>query len=224
MTTAGQSDAFTRVSLHSVTALGKCPAPFSDPIAVKVVLEVFGCPPKHSIDVKFTWKPIWDFLVDQVLDEFEVGPLATVGKHELVLHSDPPDVAKIPDPTGPTALTIAFTYRGKQFLHIGYNAVVLCEGEMPDVFEDAAMLSRQLTQCFKKETTIAWDEDHEDVEEKTVINGKDNDISDVKEKDHNGHAAYDDEAKVPEGVSPTKKKARCEGSLSQEGEKEKHHR
>ncbi|EKG01344.1 hypothetical protein TCSYLVIO_007657 [Trypanosoma cruzi] len=148
----------TRVELRGISVVGSNPAPFSDPIVLKVLLELFEKPPVHAIDVKFTWKLIWDFPVDQELDEFEVGPLTTLGVHELTLQSDPPDFSKIPDPTGPTALIISFTYEGREFLHIGYNAVVTCEGEMPDVFVSAEQLSRHLTQCFPKQLSIVWDE------------------------------------------------------------------
>ncbi|RNF03451.1 histone chaperone ASF1 [Trypanosoma rangeli] len=160
----------TRLVLRDVSVVGNNPAPFSDPIALKVVLEVFEKPPVHAIDVKFTWKPIWDFPVDQELDEFEVGPLSTLGRHELMLQSDPPDFAQIPDPTGPTALIVSFTYMGREFLHLGYNAVVTCEGEMPDVFENAEPLRRHLAQCFPKQLAIVWDENTGDLMDGTSDN------------------------------------------------------
>ncbi|KAG8348422.1 putative ASF1 like histone chaperone [Trypanosoma vivax] len=190
----------TRVALCKVSVVGDNPAPFSDPIVVKVVLEIFECPPMHEIDVKFTWKPIWDFPVDQELDEFEVGPLTTVGKHELLLQSDPPNVSEIPDPTGPTALIISFSYRGQQFLHIGYNAVVTCEGEIPDVFEDATLLRRNLTQSFPKETAIAWD----DKREKDKAAERCSDLGSGTPSENSSTASRDDDELQP------KKRNKCE--------------
>ncbi|KEG10752.1 anti-silencing protein a-like protein [Trypanosoma grayi] len=158
------------------------------------------------------WKPIWDFPVEQDLDEFEVGPLTTLGKRELTLQSDPPDFAKIPDPTGPTALIISFSYKGREFLHLGYNAVVTCEGDIPDVFTDAAQLRRHLMQCFPKQLTIPWDDDGDD---KNSFG-----IGDGAHEEDNGNAKHDgddDDGNAVEGHTsdsgdevPPLKKAKCD--------------
>ncbi|EKF39743.1 hypothetical protein MOQ_000025 [Trypanosoma cruzi marinkellei] len=192
----------TRVELRGISIMGSNPAPFNDPIVVKVLLEVFEKPPVHTIDVKFTWKLIWDFPVDQELDEFEVGPFATLGVHELILQSDPPDFLQIPDPTGPTAFIISFTYEGREFLHVGYNAVVTCEGEMPDVFESAEQLRRHLTQCFPKQLSILWDERPVEVVEDSTDDDSGNcdvvkDAECTGERDMDGECASDSEDGAP---------------------------
>ncbi|CCW72166.1 unnamed protein product [Phytomonas sp. Hart1] len=154
----------TRVELRKIAVNGPNPSRFDDPIALKIVLEVFEKAPESVIDIRFTWSPIWDFPVDQSLDELEVGPLTSLGKHELLIETDPPDFRKIPDPTGPTALLVSFSYLGREFLHVGYNVIVSCKGEIPDVFESADCLTRQLGRCFTKPKGISWDapeiEDH----------------------------------------------------------------
>ncbi|RNF03768.1 histone chaperone ASF1 [Trypanosoma conorhini] len=184
----------TRLVLRGVSVVGSNPAPFTDPIVLKVVLEVFEKPPAHAIDVKFMWKPIWDFPVDQELDEFEVGPLATLGRHELTLQSDPPDFARIPDPTGPTALIVSFTYEGREFLHLGYNAVVTCEGEMPDVFETAEPLRRHLAQCFPRQLAIVWDENAGDAVNDGAGDGGSKSHSEAKADDSGDEDKDEDEA------------------------------
>lgn len=148
----------TRVELKKISIVGSTPSKFDDPIVLRVVLEVLEKAPAHPIDVKFTWAPIWDFPVDQELDELEVGPLTTLGRHEFVIESDAPDIGKIPDPTGPTALIISMSYKGKQFLHVGYNVVATCAGDLPEVFTSAEKLSRSLDRCFSRQSTIEWDE------------------------------------------------------------------
>ncbi|CAD2212646.1 histone chaperone ASF1 [Angomonas deanei] len=147
----------TRVGLSKVTVVEPNPAGFSEALTLKVVIEIFEKVPNDAIDVKFVWSPIWDFSIDQVLDELEVGPFLTTGKHEFVLQSDPPDVSKIPDPTGPTALLVSFTYHGEEFLHIGFNVVVTCTGEIPEVFTSAELLTRTIGRYHSKFTSIRWD-------------------------------------------------------------------
>ncbi|KPA77745.1 anti-silencing protein a-like protein [Leptomonas pyrrhocoris] len=147
----------TRIELRKVHVVGDNPTKFDAPIRLHLVLEVFEQVPRDAIDVSFTWSPVWDFPVDQKLDEMEVGPFTTLGKHEFTIESDPPDVSQIPDPTGPTALIISFKYSEQEFLHIGYNVVVTCEGEMPDVFTSASQLTREIGKCYPKLREITWD-------------------------------------------------------------------
>ncbi|EPY30712.1 histone chaperone ASF1 [Strigomonas culicis] len=147
----------TRVELTKVQVLGKNPTSFDDPITLSVVLEVFERVPTDPIDVKFTWAPIWDFSVDQELDELEVGPLTTLGKHEFTIQSDGPDFSQVPDPTGPTALLVSFTYKNQEFLHLGFNTTITCDGDIPDAFTSADQLTRFVGKCHPKHTVIQWD-------------------------------------------------------------------
>lgn len=148
----------TRVELSGVEIVSANPASFADPFTLKVTLHVLENPPADPIDVKFTWSPIWDFNVDQELDELEVGPFSTIGKHEFVLECDPPSLDSIPDPTGPTALMVAFHYRGEEFLHLGFNVEVQSTlATTPDVYTDPSVLTRSIGRCFRKASSISWD-------------------------------------------------------------------
>ncbi|KAK7199398.1 anti-silencing protein a-like protein [Novymonas esmeraldas] len=147
----------TRVELRKVHVVGPNPSKFDDAIRLHLVLDVFERPPAEAIDVAFTWSPVWDFPVDQELDEVEVGPLTTLGRHEFTIETDPPNVADIPDPTGPTALIVSLKYKGAEFLHIGYNITVTCDGDIPDVFTSAEQLTRHIGRCYPKVREIAWD-------------------------------------------------------------------
>lgn len=151
----------TRVELRKATAESRS-VPFTSPIKLSVILEVFERAPSKPIDVCFTWSPIWEEPVDQVLDEMEVGPLL-LGKQEFVLESDPPVLADIPDPTGPTALLVTFSYCGRQFLHLGFNVLVEFEGEMPETFaEGDVRLQRRIIGCVPNRKEIQWDAEKDD--------------------------------------------------------------
>lgn len=82
-----------------------------------------------------------------------------MGEHEFTLVCDPPDFSTIPDPTGPTALLVAFTYNGEQFLHLGYNVLVKCTGDIPEEYTSASQLLRSINRCFPKRMAIKWDGD-----------------------------------------------------------------
>jgi histone chaperone ASF1 len=134
------------------------PSPFGTPFTLQIVLEVLDAVPKHPLDVIFTWSPVWDFDVDQTLDELEVGPL-TLGVNTLTMACDPPEVSKIPDPLGPTALLVSLQYQGSEFLHIGYHVSVQClnGADPPEVFEDASLLVRTIGKGLPRLSTIPWD-------------------------------------------------------------------
>ncbi|CUG91583.1 anti-silencing protein a-like protein, putative [Bodo saltans] len=148
----------TRVELVKVEVIGENPDQFDEPFTLRIVLNVLEDPPKGTVDVKFTWSPIWDFPVDQELDELEVGPLSTIGQHELVLECDPPQLSKIPDPTGQTALMVSLQYNKHEFLHLGFSVETHCIlEETPEEYTDPSTLRRKIGRCFPKATEIAWD-------------------------------------------------------------------
>lgn len=174
----------TQVHFRKATVIGPNPAPFDSPINLRVVLELQGKPLEDVIDVRFTWSPIWDTCVDQVLDELEVGPLSHSGTHELTLSSDPPRIAEIPDPTGPTALLVSFCYKSEEFLHLGFNILAKFEKdtqrvknrsnagdqitderdeeeeeEIPEIITSSEGVTRHIIEpCFPKHTCIkAWE-------------------------------------------------------------------
>lgn len=148
----------TRVDLVKVEVVGQNPDRFDNPFTLRVVLNVLEEPPRGTVDVKFTWSPIWDFPVDQELDELEVGPLSTIGQHDLVLECDPPLLSEIPDPTGQTALMVSLQYNQQEFLHLGFNVETNCTlPETPEEYTDPSVLIRKIGRCFPKATDIPWD-------------------------------------------------------------------
>jgi len=58
---------------------------------------------------------------DQVLDTVFVGPVPE-GRHMFVFQADPPDISKIPvaDAVGVTVVLLTCSYRGKEFVRVGY--------------------------------------------------------------------------------------------------------
>lgn len=58
---------------------------------------------------------------DQVLDTIYVGPVPE-GRHIFVFQADPPDVTKIPeqDAVGVTIVLLTCSYRGQEFVRVGY--------------------------------------------------------------------------------------------------------
>ncbi len=58
---------------------------------------------------------------DQVLDSVLVGPVVT-GSYRFVFQADPPDPTKLPvdDIVGVTAILLTCSYRGKEFIRVGY--------------------------------------------------------------------------------------------------------
>lgn len=58
---------------------------------------------------------------DQVLDTIYVGPVPE-GRHIFVFQADPPDVSKIPEPdaVGVTIVLLTCSYRGQEFVRVGY--------------------------------------------------------------------------------------------------------
>lgn len=173
----------TQVYFRKASVAGPNPSPFDSPITLRVVLELQGKPLQDVIDVRFTWSPIWDTCVDQQLDELEVGPLSHIGTHELALSTDPPQISQIPDPTGPTALLVSFSYKGEEFLHLGFNVLAQFqkklkkeknnskiegkksddksedEEEIPEIITSSEGVTRLIVEpCFPKHTSIkAWE-------------------------------------------------------------------
>lgn len=217
----------TRVELLSAEVVGTNPDRFDRPFTLRVVLNVLEDPPRGTIDVRFTWSPIWELPVDQELDELEVGPLSTIGKHDLMLECDPPTLAEIPDPTGPTALMVSLQYKNSEFLHLGFNVETSCTlAETPEIYTDPSVLLRKIGRCFRKATDIAWDGDEASgaVNEKTLeglvaaaVGGADNrrprHTTSIDDSDDSGDESSDEEEEEDDEL-PTKKRREEEPSCA----------
>lgn len=197
----------TRVELQSAEVIGNNPSPFNTPISLRVVFHVSGNPPKHPIDVKFSWSPIWDFPVDQDLDELEVGPFPAAGRQDCTLECDPPNLSEIPDPTGPTAMMVSFSYKEQEFLHLGFNIECTCIlAETPEEYTDGSVLSRKIGRCFRKVADIAWDE-----EECRPLSMEDIENAAAERSEEESESTDDDESiDSSDSETPSTKKARLE--------------
>ena len=108
------------VKVNSVKVLDN-PSYFQSPIAFEVEYECLF-PLKEDLE----WKIIYvgsaeNEKLDQILDTVLVGPV-TPGLYKFIFEADPPDHTKIPgdDIVGVTALLLTCSYKGKEFVRVGY--------------------------------------------------------------------------------------------------------
>jgi histone chaperone ASF1 len=107
-------------TITSVAVLNN-PAPFADPIALEVTYECL-CPLKDDLE----WRVVYVGSAeseqhDQVLDSAFVGPVLP-GTYKFRMEAPAPDPSKIPrqDLVGVTALLLTCSYRGREFVRVGY--------------------------------------------------------------------------------------------------------
>ncbi|MCO5582595.1 hypothetical protein L7F22_036493 [Adiantum nelumboides] len=108
------------VNVTNVTVLDN-PAAFQNPFQFEISYE---CHQQLGDDLE--WKLIYvgsaeDEKYDQVLESVLVGPV-NVGNYRFVFQADPPDAAKIPeeDIIGVTVLLLTCSYKGQEFVRVGY--------------------------------------------------------------------------------------------------------
>lgn len=107
-------------TITSVAVLNN-PAPFADPIALEVTYECLT-PLKDDLE----WRVVYVGSAeseqhDQVLDSAFVGPV-TPGTYKFRMEAPAPDPSRIPkgDLVGVTALLLTCSYRGREFVRVGY--------------------------------------------------------------------------------------------------------
>jgi histone chaperone ASF1 len=107
-------------TITSVAVLNN-PAPFADPIALEVTYECL-CPLKDDLE----WRVVYVGSAeseqhDQVLDSAFVGPVLP-GTYKFRMEAPAPDPSRIPrqDLVGVTALLLTCSYRGREFIRVGY--------------------------------------------------------------------------------------------------------
>lgn len=97
------------------------PSPFFNPFQFEITFECI-----EDLKEDLEWKIIYvgsaeseDY--DQILDTVYVGPVPE-GRHMFVFQADPPDPSKIPvqDAVGVTVVLLTCSYRGKEFIRVGY--------------------------------------------------------------------------------------------------------
>lgn len=97
------------------------PSPFNNPFQFEITFECI-----EDLQEDLEWKIIYvgsaeSEEYDQVLDSVFVGPVPE-GRHMFVFEADPPDSLKIPvqDAVGVTVVLLTCSYRGKEFIRVGY--------------------------------------------------------------------------------------------------------
>ena len=97
------------------------PCCFDSPFQFEVTLECIA-----ELHGELKWKMTYvgssaSEYFDQVLETIVVGPVLA-GSHIFVFKPDPPDANQIPDLdiVGTTIVQLTCSYRGQQFVHIGY--------------------------------------------------------------------------------------------------------
>ncbi|XP_034480902.1 histone chaperone asf1 [Drosophila innubila] len=109
-----------KVHITNVVVLDN-PSSFFNPFQFELTFECI-----EELKEDLEWKMIYvgsaeseDY--DQVLDTIYVGPVPE-GRHIFVFQADPPDVSKIPEPdaVGVTIVLLTCSYRGQEFVRVGY--------------------------------------------------------------------------------------------------------
>ncbi|CAG2106730.1 unnamed protein product [Medioppia subpectinata] len=97
------------------------PSAFFNPFQFEITFECI-----EDLKEDLEWKIIYVGSAeseehDQTLDTVFVGPVPE-GRHMFVFQADPPDPAKIPvaDAVGVTVVLLTCSYRGKEFIRVGY--------------------------------------------------------------------------------------------------------
>ncbi|KAG5506373.1 hypothetical protein JKF63_05876 [Porcisia hertigi] len=113
------------VQLLEIELIGANPDAYSNQLQWRMRIEALRSLP-DTVSVSFVWVgSASSSEYDQVLDEFEVGPLEK-GVTEFTLDCDAPQMELVPtgDVLGVTILIISFQYRGQEFLRVGYYTQV----------------------------------------------------------------------------------------------------
>ncbi|EDW79220.1 uncharacterized protein Dwil_GK13018 [Drosophila willistoni] len=109
-----------KVHITNVVVLDN-PSSFFNPFQFELTFECI-----EELKEDLEWKMIYVGSAeseehDQVLDTIYVGPVPE-GRHIFVFQADPPDVSKIPEPdaVGVTIILLTCSYRGQEFVRVGY--------------------------------------------------------------------------------------------------------
>lgn len=160
-----------KVQVNNVVVLDN-PSPFYNPFQFEITFE---CIEDLSEDLE--WKIIYvgsaeSEEYDQVLDSVLVGPVPA-GRHMFVFQADAPNPGLIPDAdaVGVTVVLITCTYRGQEFIRVGYyvnNEYTETElRENPPVKPDFSKLQRNILASNPRVTRfhINWEDNTEKLED-----------------------------------------------------------
>lgn len=166
------------------------PSAFNNPFQFEITFECI-----EDLQEDLEWKIIYvgsaeSEEYDQTLDSVFVGPVPE-GRHMFVFEADSPDPQKIPiqDAVGVTVVLLTCSYRGKEFIRVGYyvnNSYTDPElTENPPASPIYEKLQRNILATNPRVTRfkIEWDDQPAPDAEgcgDVVINGKDMNQSDDK--------------------------------------------
>ncbi|XP_078537551.1 histone chaperone ASF1B [Lissotriton helveticus] len=152
-----------KVQIQNVVVLDN-PCPFANPFQFEITFECM-----EDLPDDLEWKIIYvgsaeSEEYDQVLDSVLVGPVPA-GRHMFVFQADAPNCSLIPetDAVGVTVVLITCTYRGQEFIRVGYyvnNEYVDPEfRENPPQKTDFCQLQRNILASNPRVTRfhIQWD-------------------------------------------------------------------
>ncbi|KAM8824107.1 histone chaperone asf1b-B-like [Synchiropus picturatus] len=115
-----ETTTMAKVQVLNVAVLDN-PSPFRNPFQFEITFECM-----EDLPEDLEWKIIYvgsaeSEEYDQVLDSVLVGPVPA-GRHMFVFQADAPNTGLIPesDAVGVTVVLITCTYRGQEFIRIGY--------------------------------------------------------------------------------------------------------
>uniref|UniRef100_V9KTF5 Histone chaperone asf1b n=1 Tax=Callorhinchus milii TaxID=7868 RepID=V9KTF5_CALMI len=160
-----------KVQVNNVVVLDN-PSPFFNPFQFEITFECI-----EDLPDDLEWKIIYVGSAeseehDQVLDSVLVGPVPA-GRHMFVFQADAPNAVLIPDAdaVGVTVVLITCTYRGQEFIRVGYyvnNEYTDPElKENPPMKPDYAKLQRNILASNPRVTRfhINWDSTGEKTED-----------------------------------------------------------
>ncbi|XP_030053003.1 histone chaperone ASF1B [Microcaecilia unicolor] len=152
-----------KVQILNVVVLDN-PCPFKNPFQFEITFECI-----EDLPDDLEWKIIYvgsaeSEEYDQILDSVLVGPVPA-GRHMFVFQADAPNSSLIPetDAVGVTVVLITCTYRGQEFIRVGYyvnNEYVSPElRENPPLKPDFSQLQRNILAPNPRVTRfhINWD-------------------------------------------------------------------
>lgn len=156
------------VNICDVTVLNN-PTKFLEKFQFEITFECL-----EDLPQDLEWRIIYvgsaeDLQHDQVLDTILVGPVPG-GKHMFIFEADPPDVRKIPvdDVLGVTVVLLTCSYRGKEFIRVGYYVnndyedAELKENPPAEIQYDKVMRNILAQEVRVTRFTVKWHDDGQD--------------------------------------------------------------
>lgn len=159
------------------------PSPFTNHFQFEITFECI-----EDLKEDLEWKIIYvgsaeSEEYDQVLDSVFVGPVPE-GRHMFVFQAEPPDPSKIPvqDAVGVTVVLLTCSYRGKEFIRVGYyvnNSYIdpeLVENQPSAPLYDKLQRNILATNPRVTRFKIDWDDAPAQVDQSTNNGASDHDL------------------------------------------------